>query len=84
MTVLEDIRKLQETVDSLRERAVANAKKIDRHEEQISGERGLSAAINELSVEVRGLRKAAYWLAGLIVTASISFGFSVLVLIPPG
>lgn len=81
MTLVEDIRKLQESVRDLANQVEVNKQAITRHDEQISGERGLSAAINQLTAEVRGLRKAAYWVAGLIVAGAISFAFSVLTLI---
>jgi hypothetical protein len=32
--------------------------------------------------EIKSLRKAAYWVCGLIVAGAIGFGFSVLTLIP--
>jgi hypothetical protein len=57
-------------------------KEVASLREQISGERGLSAAINALSQEVASLRKAAYWVAGLLVASSIAFAFSVLTLVP--
>lgn len=55
-----------------------NKSRLDRQEEQLNGERGISAAINALGTEVRGLKRSMYWVAGLIVAGSISFGFSVL------
>lgn len=36
------------------------------------------------AVELKRMRKAAWWIGGLIVAGAIGFGFSVLVLIPPG
>ena len=71
MTVFEDVRALRKEVE-------AATTTVERHEEQINGKRGLSAAIDTLTAEVRGLRKAAYWLAGLIVASSVGFAFSVL------
>lgn len=80
MTVFEDLRSLQKTVRDLAEQVEQNRSAIARHEEQLNGERGLSAAMRELASELKSLRKAAYWVAGLIVAASISFAFSVLAL----
>jgi hypothetical protein len=57
-------------------------KEVASLREQISGERGLSAAITALAVEVAALRKAAYWVAGIIVASSIGFAFGVLALMP--
>jgi hypothetical protein len=32
--------------------------------------------------DIKGVRKAAYWVGGLIIAGAISFGFSVLALVP--
>lgn len=82
MTLIDDIRKIQDIVRDLRAQVEANQTAIARNDEQVNGPRGLSAAIDELTREVAGLRKAAYWVAGLIVAGAISFAFSVLLLIP--
>jgi tetrahydromethanopterin S-methyltransferase subunit B len=52
----------------------------------------LERQVNDLSLrlamaeatasDVKGLRRGAYWIAGLIVAGAIGFGFSVLALIP--
>ena len=82
MTLIEDVRKLQVDVrEAEREQDVLKAD-IATLKEQISGERGLSSAINSNTREIRGLRKWAQWLAALIVTSSLGFAFSVLVFIP--
>jgi tetrahydromethanopterin S-methyltransferase subunit B len=39
--------------------------------------------LEPLAEEVHNLRKAAYWVAGLIVTGAIGFAFSVLTLFSP-
>lgn len=39
--------------------------------------------LEPLPDEVKNLRKAAYWVAGLIVTGAIGFAFSVLTLFAP-
>lgn len=39
--------------------------------------------LEPLPEEVKNLRKAAYWVAGLIVTGAIGFAFSVLTLFSP-
>lgn len=62
----------------------AQGKVIAKQEEQINGERGLSAAINTLMDEVRGLRKAMYWVAGLIVMGSIGMAFTAIQLVGTG
>ena len=88
MTLLEDLGRLNkelnemaQTVDHLADQTEHNRAAIALHEEQISGNRGLSAAIDALATEVKSLRKAAYWVAGIIVAGSITFGFSVITLI---
>jgi hypothetical protein len=81
MTLLQDVEALRVEVDRLAEVVNTNKDGLGRHEEQINGERGLSAAIKQLSEEVRGLRRAAYWVAGLIVAGSITFAFSVLAVV---
>lgn len=78
MSLLEDFRALKAQVDALAAQVEQNRTTGALHEEQINGERGLSATIDALTVEVKGLRKAAYWLAALIVSSSIAFAFSVL------
>lgn len=40
------------------------------------------ARLEPLPAEVKSLRKAAYWVAGVIVTGAIGFAFSVLALVP--
>jgi hypothetical protein len=93
MTLVEDIRELQEQLKVVQKQLEEHSRRLDRQGEQIGGERGLSAALNDLTQEVKSLRetffgeiktvrKAAYWVAGLIVASSIGFAFSVLALIP--
>jgi hypothetical protein len=74
MTLLDDVRRIREDVKTVKDLAV-------KHEEQINGKRGLQAAMEELSEELRGLRRALWTVGGGIVLASIGFGFSVLMLI---
>jgi hypothetical protein len=81
MTLFEDVRALQKTLRDVQESCDENASLLARHDEQISGERGLSNALLALAREVASLRKAAYWVAGIIVAGSISFAFSVLLLV---
>jgi hypothetical protein len=82
VTLVEDVRKLQ------RDQAKSDAtneelqRELTTLKEQINGKRGMSAAIDTLTTEVRGLRKAAYWVAGVIITAAISFAFTTMTLIP--
>lgn len=40
------------------------------------------ARLEPLPGEVKSLRRAAYWVAGLVVAGAIGFAFSVLALIP--
>jgi hypothetical protein len=83
MTILNDISRLTEGLRELEAQVEKNRSLIERHEEQISGVRGLSAALNTLADEVKSLRKAAYWVAGLIMASSIGFAFSVLTIFQP-
>lgn len=78
LEVLETVRKEQARQATEIE---AEARLLARHEEQINGERGLSAAITAQTLEIRGLRKAAYWVAGLIVAGSITMAFSAISLV---
>jgi len=81
MTLFSDMSKLQEDVGRLATRLDETARLANQHDEQISGERGLSSAIAGLTDEIKGLRKAAWWVAGVIVAGSITFAFSVLTLV---
>lgn len=38
--------------------------------------------LEPLPAEVKSLRRAAYWVAGLVVAGAIGFAFSVLALVP--
>lgn len=75
MSLLDDVRALNANLSAMEE-------KVNLHEEQINGRRGVQSALNELAVEVRSLRKAAYWVGGIIVASSIGFAFGVLALVP--
>lgn len=81
MTIVEDIHKVREDVERIADIADSNRSAIARHEEQIAGPRGLQASIEDLSAEIKSLRKAAYWVGGVIVAGSITFAFSVLALV---
>ncbi len=81
MTLAQDVAKLREDVDKLSTYYEENSKGFDRHEEQINGRRGLQSSIDDLTKEVKSLRKAAYWVGGLIVAGAITFSFSVMALI---
>lgn len=83
MTIITDIQRLTEAVSEVERQVERNRSMLEKHEEQISGTRGLSAAINSVAEEVKSLRKAAYWVAGLIMASSIGFAFSVLTIFSP-
>jgi Cu/Ag efflux pump CusA len=78
MTLLEDVQALRRACNEITTQIRALQAASDRQEEQINGQRGLSATLNELALEIKGLRRAAYWVAGVIVTGSITFAFGVL------
>lgn len=81
MTLASDVQALRREVAEALSQLEKVRSTTERHEEQINGQRGLSAAIDALAVEVRSLRKAMYWVAGLIVAGSIGFAFGVLQLV---
>lgn len=81
MTLLQDMEALRGEVIRVAGMTNANRDTVAQHEEQINGRGGLAVAIDELAAEVRGLRRAAYWVGGLIVAGSITFAFSVLAII---
>ena len=81
MPIIDDVRKLQVEVKELSDQLENEKRLSGLVHEQINGERGLSAVINQQTTEIKGLRKAAYWVAGLIISGSIGFAFSVLALI---
>lgn len=81
MPLVTQVDELRRDVRNLRAEVEANAKTIAKQEEQLNGERGMSAAINQQTIEIRSLRKAAYWVGGLIVTGSITMAFSALSLV---
>ena len=67
MTLLEDVQSLRKQVEELEQRADSLKTRL---------------TIVEIEAEsLKGLRKAAYWLAALIVASAIGFGFSVLSLV---
>jgi hypothetical protein len=81
MTLLEDVRSIRHDLDGVSSAVDVNAASIAKLQEQIGGERGISAALNAQTREIANLRKAAYWVGGLIIAGSLSFAFSVLLLI---
>lgn len=81
MSLLTDLEAVQREQNRLAAVVDEQARIIARQEEQLNGERGMSAALNANTAEVRGLRKAMYWVAGLIVAGSISMAFAALPLI---
>jgi hypothetical protein len=76
MSLVTEVQAVREEQAKLAEIISVQAKTIARQEEQINGERGLNAALNAQTLEIRGLRRAAYWVAGLIITGSITMAFS--------
>jgi hypothetical protein len=70
MALLQDIQQLGRDVERLTGHLEEAKKTVARHEEQISGERGLSAAINVLSEEFKNLRRTI-WLTGSGIMVTI-------------
>ena len=66
MTLLSEFQALQEEMVHARSVAEAIGALGDRHEEQINV---LRSALGDVVGEIRALRRAAYWMAGIIVLA---------------
>jgi hypothetical protein len=81
MTLLADLDKIRQEVESLSERVNSDHSVVTRHEEQIAGKRGISETLENLANEIQSLRRAAYWVAGIIIAGAITFAFSTLTLI---
>jgi hypothetical protein len=92
MTLVEDIRELQSRMVAVQRQLDEYTRRVERQEERVSGERGLSASLTELTTELREFRemvsgefkkiwKAGYVIAVLLIGASITFAFGVLALI---
>lgn len=80
MTLVEDVRRLAEDIRQLRTLAETNRDEI-RELRALAETNAAENARN--SAAIRGLRKSAYYLAGLIITSSIGFAFSVLTVFAP-
>lgn len=74
MTLLGDIENLTRNVRELTAQVDETRKTIARHEEQISGERGLSAAINVLGEEFKNLRRTIWMTGSGIMVSIVGFG----------
>ena len=72
------MQKLREETRAQRAQLDETVQAVGRHEEQISGDRGLSAAIVALADEVKSMRRAMWTVGGGIVLAAVGFAFSVL------
>lgn len=78
MTLIDDVQRLQARCKELEEAAETRERRLSLLEEQVNGERGISAAIKAQTAEISSLRKAAYWVAGVIVAGAIAFAFAAL------
>jgi len=67
-TLVEEVKSMRQEISDLR-----------KENEEL---RTRLAVAESVASEVKGLRKAAYWVGGLIIAGAISFGFSVLALVP--
>jgi hypothetical protein len=83
------MREFEQTLKAVQKLLEDHGRRVDRLEERVGGERGLSAALNELTKEVKHLRewfsgeihsfrRMAYWVMGVIIVGCIGFAFSVL------
>jgi hypothetical protein len=81
MALINDVQKLREDLRALREQENATRDAVHRHEEQISGDRGLSVAITQLADEVKSMRRAMWTVGAGIVVSAVGFAFSVLTLV---
>lgn len=78
MTLVQDVQRLQDKCRELEREKDDLRTHVNRLEEQVNGERGLSAVLTMVLEEIKGLRKGAYWVAGVIVAGAIAFAFAAL------
>ncbi len=55
---------------------------VGRLDDKVEEQGKILARLEPLPAEVKSLRRAAYWVAGLVVAGAIGFAFSVLALVP--
>ncbi len=81
MTLLTDVTKLQTEIERVVNELDTVSRSVASHEEQISGVRGITATLEQIAQEIKSLRKAAYWVAGIIITGAVTFAFSALTIV---
>jgi hypothetical protein len=81
VTLIQDVDKMRRDLERVADTVEANGRLVAAHELQISGDRGISETLINLAREIRSLRRAAYWVAGIIVAGAVTFAFSVLTLL---
>lgn len=88
MSLVREVEELKLEFAQVVEKSEKQDKINARLEEQINGERGLSATLTQvnkdLKDEIKGVKKAMYWVAGIIVAGSITMAFSAFSLIGGG
>lgn len=78
MTLVRQIEEVRGGLHALEAEVHTAIKLTERHEEQISGERGILAAIREMTDEMRGFKRAL-WGGGIsVLTGTIIFSISLL------
>lgn len=78
MTLASDVETLQREVVRQGKLIEEQARLLAKQEEQINGERGISATLTAIFGEIKGIKKAMYWVAGLIITSSLGLAFGAL------
>lgn len=78
MTLLSEVHALREENAEIMRACNETGALVKNHEEQINGKRGIQHALDENTAAIAALRRAAYWVAGVIIVASVGFGFTVL------
>jgi chromosome segregation ATPase len=78
VSLLSDFQKLREDYKELQRQLEETAAATKRHEEQISGKRGLIVALEALAEEMRGVKRALYTAGGGFVLVSFTFAIGVI------
>ncbi len=78
MSIANDLQDVRKDVQTLKGQVESSQGGLARHDEQINGVRGLSAAITELAEEVQAMRRAMWTVGGGIVLSAVGFAITVL------
>lgn len=78
MTLLRRVEEMTHEIKEIHSRVDDTHELTLRHEEQISGNRGILVAIRELTEEMKGVKRALWGAASGVVVASVVFAFGVM------